>query len=249
MTLDAETLPAPGSSLLNNASVFLDLDGTLLEIAPRPDAVRVDGRLHRLMGALSRRLDGRLAIVSGRSGEDVHALFGAPHFPIAGSHGAELRWPDGRITSMAARRDGEWDDFSALAQRYPGVLIERKPFGVALHYRLEPEAEQDCRRRAQEVALRRDLHLQTGKMVIELKPKAVDKGSAVAALWREPPMAGGIPIFVGDDDTDEAGFAMAAQLGGVGVLVGAPRNTNARYRLGGVAETLDWLERACGLTT
>lgn len=242
-----QTLPPPDADLLKGASLFLDFDGTLVDIVSRHDAVIVEERLARLLRDLKNVLNGRLAIVSGRSVEDLARLLGELGFAAAGGHGAEIRRPDGRVHFAVAplTLDPDW---TPLITRFPKVVIERKPFGFAVHYREAPEAERECQRVAAELAQTHGLGLQSGKMVIELKPKGVDKGSAVARLMSEPPMSQGRPIFVGDDDTDEAGFAMAAKLGGAGVLVGARSVTQAKYQLSSVAKTLAWLERAVGRT-
>lgn len=248
MELDAKDLPP--RDLLCGASLFLDFDGTLVEIAARHDAVSVEGRVQRLMIALDKSLAGRVAIISGRSAGEVRALFGQLALAIGGSHGLEIHWPDGRVSERTPRRGEEIPAFRLddLSERYPGVIVERKPFGVALHYRLAPEAEPACRERAAELAEAFGFAVQAGKMVVELKAAGADKGGAVEAFMSVPPMSAGVPIFVGDDETDEAGFAAAAKLGGAGVLVGSPRATHARYRLGSVEETLQWLEEACEAT-
>jgi trehalose 6-phosphate phosphatase len=145
---------------------------------------------------------------------------------------------------MEAQTQSALARLNALAQRYPGVVIERKPFGFAIHYRLSPEAEASCYDFAAHIAKDTGLALQPGKMVVELKAANANKGRAVESFMREPPMTGTRPIFVGDDETDEAGFAMAALLGGAGVLVGATRSTAAVYQLPGVNEALTWLGAA-----
>jgi trehalose 6-phosphate phosphatase len=133
---------------------------------------------------------------------------------------------------------------SGLKLLHPGILVEEKPFGLALHFRSAPEAEADCLALAGNLAAQTGLVLQTGKKVIELRQGGADKGTAVLALMARPPMAGGRLVFVGDDDTDEAGFAAASLLGGAGVLVGPARPTAASYQLTSVGQTLDWLEEA-----
>lgn len=247
MTSDpVQFLPTPPLDLLNVASLFLDFDGTLVELASRHDAVTVEAELHALIAALLLRLQGRLAIVSGRPASEIRKLFGEPIFLISGSHGTEFHWPDGRVSAppeyefapaMVARLD-------ALAAERPGVFVERKPFGVAVHYRLAPECEKACIALAEQIAKETGLVVQPGKMVIELKFAAAHKGVAVERLMQEEPMRAGRPIFIGDDMTDEAGFAASARLGGAGVLVGAPRPTAAAYRLANVADTLVWLHSA-----
>jgi len=236
----------PPADLLVGASLFLDFDGTLVDIVDRPDAVAVDAPLAMLMEELADRLQGRLAIISGRPRAEIEALFGHCAFAVGGSHGLELRWPDGRSKSpeppsnlprlIARLRDA--------ATRYPGTLVEEKPFGVALHYRAAPQHEGACRHLAQALAEESGLSLQPGKMVFELRMRGADKGAALVALLDEPPMRGTRPIFMGDDLTDEDAFRTAAERGGAGILVGPPRATAARYRLPDVTAVRAWLEAA-----
>ena len=131
--------------------------------------------------------------------------------------------------------------------QHPGVLVEVKPFGIAIHYRLAPTAADACRLFAAGIAEETGYTLQAGKMVLELKIDATDKGDAVNALMRSPPMRGTRPVFIGDDETDEAGFLMARRLGGAGILVGPLRPSAAIYRLDTVEDTLRWLETAGGV--
>jgi trehalose 6-phosphate phosphatase len=243
---DAHLLGLPPDDLLVNASVFLDFDGTLVEIAPRPWDVRVDDRLTRLLNMLSTKLQGRIAVVSGRPVKQLRALFSCVRVPLAGSHGAEIAWPDSSVyTSRAASPDPEIvARIHAFQHEHPGIVVEEKPFGIAIHYRLAPWEEAGCRRLAESLAREAGYEIQTGKQVVELKTSSITKASAVARFMEEPPMAGTRPVFLGDDDTDEAGFALARRLGGCGVLVGAPRSTTAVYGLRDVSRALDWLERA-----
>lgn len=234
----------PPVELLRGASLFLDFDGTLVDIAERPDAVRVDARLRSVMHALHARLAGRIAVVSGRPAAEVRALLGAD-IAIVGSHGMEFA---GRVPERPAGLDEALAAMRALAVRYPGVLAEDKPLGAGLHFRLCPAAEAECLALAGALAEAHGLHLQPGKMMVEVRAAGGDKGSAVRALMREPGAAGTRPVFMGDDLTDEPGFAAAAELGGAGVLVGEPRATAARYRLAGVEATLAWLEAAAADT-
>lgn len=243
-------LPSPPLNLLRGASLFLDFDGTIVPIAARPDSVVVVPRLRDVLALLSACLDGRLALVSGRAAFDVRRLLDEPPFPIAGSHGLELLWPDGRLNAPGPPIElhalqAELDELRA---HYPAVFVEPKPYGAALHYRQAPQAEDACRDLAFDLAARSGLIVMAGKMVFEIRLPGADKGSAVEALTIEPPMAGSRPIFIGDDLTDEAGFAAVARLGGAGVLVGAPRDTAATYRLDDVEATLGWLEHAAGVS-
>lgn len=238
--------PAPPADILAGASLFLDFDGTLVELAARPDAVRVSARLKTLMRRLLMRLDGRVAIVSGRAAADVRALFGEPGFVVSGSHGMEFHFPDGEAV-LAPRPEsltavlGAMRDFASAR---PGVIVEDKPLGAALHFRALPEAGPDCVSAAADLAARHGLRLQSGKMMIEVRADGGDKGLALRRLMTRTPMAGTRPVFLGDDDTDEPGFVAAAELGGAGILVGSDRVTAARYRLADVTAVLDWLEQA-----
>lgn len=239
-----DTLPPPPPDLLSGASLFLDFDGTLVGIQSRPTDVVVDGALKLLMERLSARLGGRLAIISGRPSEQVSEMFGHVTFAIAGSHGLELRWPDGRTMSAPPPPNLEAvaTEMEGLKTRYPAIVVERKPFGVALHYRLAPEAGRDCGVLAAVLGQRTGLQVQPGKMVVELRAAWADKGTALSFLMAGREMAGTRPMFVGDDETDEAAFEAANRLGGAGVLVGSPRATAASYRLPDVDSTLRWLE-------
>jgi trehalose 6-phosphate phosphatase len=243
----ATPLPRPPVSLLTEASLFLDFDGTLVDIAERPEKVVVGDRIVRLIGLLASKLHGRLAILTGRPVDQIGALLGHPPLMLGGSHGLELRWPDGRTS--AAQRPTNLAKLIArmqdLQRCYPGVRVEEKPYGAALHYREAPEAEDACRVLTLALAAETGLRLQPGKMVFEVSAQGADKGAALKAFMDEPPMAGTIPVFLGDDRTDEAGFGMAATFGGAGILVGAPRQSLARYRLIDVESALAWLEAAC----
>lgn len=231
---------------LDAAALFLDFDGTLVEIAARPELVRVDSRLAALMTRLAARLHGRLAVISGRPAGDIAALFGGPSFAIAGSHGLELWHADGRRTAAPrpAAMDAVRAELNAFAARDEGLLVEDKPMGVALHYRLAPRHGDAADALAGRLAAEHGLLLQPGKMMVEVRSGAANKGSALASLMREPLMASARPVFLGDDHTDEPAFEAAVTLGGQGILIGPERPTAATHRLPDVAATLDWLEHA-----
>jgi trehalose 6-phosphate phosphatase len=236
----------PPLDRFNGASLFLDFDGTIVELARTPDAVVVSDRVRSLLSRLVRYLDGRVAIVSGRDASEVRRLIGLPQISIAGSHGIDLHMADGRLIGPQRPEalDSAIAELQSFASSRPGLLVEIKTFGCALHYRQCPDAELVCREVAGMLAERHGLHLQTGKMVVELRGAEGDKGSAVRQLMAEPDMLDTRPIFIGDDDTDEPAFLAAKTLGGAGVLVGAPRQSEALYRLPSVSDTLDWLERS-----
>jgi trehalose 6-phosphate phosphatase len=236
-------LDLPPSRLPARASLFLDFDGTLVDLIDRPDAVQVTDRVRALVAALCARLEGRLAIVTGREAAFVREKLGISYVGIAGSHGQEIHFPDGttEIPKAPAALGEAGDALTQYAAAHEGVLVERKPLGVALHYRMAPHLEGWSRALAEELAAAHGLHLQPGKMMVELRAPGGDKGSAVARFLDTPPFAGTVPVMLGDDLTDEPGFAAAAAHGGWGVLVGPQRHTAASYRLEGVQHVLAWL--------
>jgi trehalose 6-phosphate phosphatase len=241
-------LTPPGHALLVDASLFLDFDGTLVDLAPRPDDIIVDTRLKALLSRLAVVLHGRLAIISGRPICQLRQLIGRIPLSLSGSHGAEILWPDGTVSGSTPpdSLDKIAQEMSHLQEVYSGIVIERKPYGVALHYRGAPQAEALCRDLAIALSRLNGLVLQAGKMVFELRAPGADKGSALRLLFNNHAMAGTKPIFIGDDDTDEAAFIAAAELGGAGILVGPERPTAAHFRLEDVAATIEWLETICG---
>lgn len=235
-------LPAPSQGW----ALFLDFDGTLVEIADRPDAVRVERHLAGTLGRLSGLLGGAVAIISGRPLAEIDQHLSPARLPAAGLHGLQLRpLPDTPADSPVAERipsriAARLRDF---AERN-GLLLEHKGLAVALHYRNRPELADACRALAQEVV--RDapgLHVLEGKMVLEVKPAGGDKGEAVRAFMERPPFRGRVPVFVGDDVTDEDGFRAANEMGGFGVKVGAGP-TSAHYRAESVPVFLAWLDQA-----
>jgi trehalose 6-phosphate phosphatase len=236
--------PAP---LTPDAALFLDFDGTLVELAGAPDGIVVDDALRYLLIRLGERLDGRLAIVSGRSVAQLDAFLGdcLAGVAVVGSHGAETRAAGGTL-AVPARPDALAAAEAALHDRFgaeDGIVIERKTLGVAVHYRHNPALEAEARALVAAHAAA-PLVAQPGKMMAELRLGGVDKGTAIAALLTEPPFAGHHPVFLGDDVTDEDGFRAVAAAGGTGVLVGARRESAATHRLPDVAAVHDWLRAA-----
>ncbi|WP_231727393.1 MULTISPECIES: trehalose-phosphatase [unclassified Sphingomonas] len=241
-------LARPPSALGDGAALFLDFDGTLVAIAARPDAVCVSPDLPALIQRLRDRLGGRLAIISGRALDDLDALLELPDIAASGSHGAELRWPDGtrQPVNRPVALDGITAQLHAFAADHSGTLVEAKPLGVALHHRGAPDAADACAAIMQHFAESEGFALQTGKMVHELRLPGSTKGDAVRAFMADPQFAGSVPVFVGDDVTDEEGFLAVAGFGGLGVLVGELRETAARARLDDVAAVHDWLSGLVG---
>ena len=227
-------------------ALFLDVDGTLLEIMPRPDEVRVTVRLRRLLDAASRSLDGALALVSGRSIAALDRIFAPSSLPAAGLHGLERRdargrvhYPSGYAERIGAARRG----LLAFVQSEPGLLLEDKGATLALHFRNAPALADECRRRIGIAcaAAGDDFHVQPGKMVLELKPSGQDKGTAIMDFMSEAPFKGRIPVFIGDDVTDENGFSAVNALGGISIRVGASAYSAARHIAAGVPDIHQWL--------
>ena len=239
-------VPGAPPARLAGVSLFFDFDGTLAEIAPTRDAVRVAPSLIESLDALTTVTRGAVAIVSGRSIAQLDALIGpfARRIAIAGSHGAERRLP-GEAPTMVARPpalDAALAELAAYAGAQ-GLLFEDKSLGGALHYRAAPAAEAAAIAAAGAIAAAHDVHLQRGRMMVELRADG-DKGRALDALLATPAMAGTRPLFFGDDVTDEDGFVAAAAAGGGGVLVGDTRPTAALWHLSGVPAVHDWIGAA-----
>lgn len=227
-------------------ALFLDVDGTLIEIADDPESVVVPNRLKVLFEKLASATDGAIALISGRPIEQIDRLLAPSRLPIAGVHGLERRAADGRLTQQAQFRDlldPLRGPLTAFVHDHPGLLLEDKHFGFALHYRRRPELQTLVQQFVDGLGSRLPdgLGLLRGRMVVEIKPDGTDKGKALQAFMREPPFAGRTPVFIGDDVTDEAGFATVNALGGVSVKVGAGASA-AHCRLTGVDAVLDWLE-------
>jgi len=228
---------------------FLDLDGTLIAIAATPSAVQVPEELPQMLERLSQRVGGALAVVSGRTLDALRELLAPFDPPVAGLHGLECRDAAGTVHRLNAPDglDAIRARLGRLADERQGLLLEDKGMALALHYRQAPQLEGVARRAAEEVlAAHPGFTLLAGKMVFEIKPDGADKGSAVRTFMAQAPFAGRRPIFVGDDVTDEYGFAAANEMAGLSVLVGPLRETAAQYRLDGVEECWSWLARAGG---
>jgi trehalose 6-phosphate phosphatase len=244
----------PGESrapppLDSGSALFLDVDGTLLEIAPRPELVRVPRGLPALIDRVASQRDAALALISGRRMDQLDALFQPWHGAAAGLHGLERRRADGTTESglddeSKAALDRLRPKLAALAADGGGLLLEDKGGALALHYRAAPQREPEIRAFA--AALGREaasaLRLIAGKMVIEFQQRTANKGVAIATFLSEPPFLGRQPIFVGDDTTDEDGFVEIRRRGGVAIRVGLSGATAANYRLPSVGAVLAWLE-------
>lgn len=245
-TAAGESLRAPSVPDLGRIALFADLDGTLAPIGATPDAVKPDASRRRLLDALARALQGRLAVISGRSLGDLDRVLEGRVPAVAAVHGLVRRTADGRLIAAGgdARVGEALAAFSAFAKADPGLLVEDKVAAVALHYRGAPAAGEACRDLARRVGACLGLIVQEGDMVVELRAPGPDKGGAVAAFMAEAPFAGFTPVFIGDDLTDEHGFEAARQLSGYGVVVGPRRPTAALFALADVSAAQTWLRRA-----
>ncbi len=240
----AQPLPAPS----RDWAVFLDVDGTLLELAATPEAAVVPDELPRQLEALAHVLDGAAALISGRPIAALDRLFRPLRLAAAGLHGGELR----RAAGGAVMRSPPCAALLAIRARLerfaasrPGVLVEDKGGAIAVHYR---QAEQE--RAALEALARRAVAEADDGLVVmpahgafEIKPGAFDKGMAIATLMRGAPFHGRVPVFIGDDRTDEDGFAALETYAGHGIRVGRDGDSRARWRIDDPAAVRRWLAR------
>jgi len=244
-----DPLATPPPLEASGHALFLDLDGTLAPIAAHPADVGPEARRTFILRRLVERFDRRVALVSGRTVDEIAAITENAVPAIAGVHGLQRRDARGEESNALADPDlvQAREVFDALAAAQPGLLVEDKGVSVTLHYRARPAACEAVREAARRLEASTGLILQEGDMVAEMRTAGDDKGAAVDRFLAEWPFQGARPIFVGDDLTDEDGFLAAEAAGGYGVLVGAAtRRTIARYRLADPQAVLDWLEAAIG---
>lgn len=225
---------------------FFDLDGTLAEIKPHPDQVEIPDAILQGLHTLATASNGALALISGRSMTELDALAQPFRFPLAGVHGAERRDINGKNhivhLPQAIARDISVQLHTAVAT-LPGVEIETKGMAFALHYRQAPQHEAALLNLAQRITQTwPQLSLQQGKCVVEIKPRGSSKGEAIAAFMQEAPFIGRTPVFLGDDLTDESGFAVVNRSDGISVKVGVGE-TQACWRLASVPDVWHWLDR------
>ena len=208
---------------LGRIALLLDLDGTLLDIAPAPDLVVVPPGLIDTLRILRERLGGALAVITGRPIETIDRLLRDAPYAVAGEHGGAVRHaPDEPVerARQVAPSDEMLDKAERLARAHPGALLEVKASGFTMHYRAVPDAAVELLA-GLEALLRgsTEFELLSGKMMWEVRPHGVDKGNAVRALMERAPFAGRMPVFIGDDVTDEAAIEAAEAMGGVGLRV------------------------------
>ena len=228
-------------------SVFLDVDGTLLDLAERPSEVTAPAELLDALARTERKLDGALALISGRPIEELDRLFAPLRLRASGVHGAQVRF-DPRAAPREAPGATElpsslWTALTQAVSRFPGAFAENKRFSFAVHYRLAPKSEPELRAavmRVLEAHPETRVEVMDAHWVIELKAPGWDKGRAIELFLASPPFRGRTPIFVGDDTTDEAGFAVVSARGGFAYSVGRAR-PGAVGAFACPQEVRDWL--------
>jgi trehalose 6-phosphate phosphatase len=236
-------LPAPRPDW----AYFFDIDGTLVDIAPSPSEVRLERELIELIERLYKVTGGALALISGRSIADIDSIFHGMTLPVAGQHGIERRNARGQLSRhefSLERLDEPRARLEEVAARHRGLLLEDKGLCLALHYRQAPALASYAHRlmRTVQSEVGPDYTLQRGKKIVEIKPSGRDKGKAVTEFMAEKPFQGRLPVFVGDDATDEYGFAVVNSLGGHSIKVGGGRSA-ARWRIRDVDTVRAWLAR------
>lgn len=227
-------------------ALFLDLDGTLIDIAAAPDAVRIPADLGPLLGLVSRHLDGAVAIVTGRLLSDLDALLAPLRLAAAGLHGMEWRTHgEGEISvAQVETVDAIRGAVAEIALARAGIMLEDKGKALALHYRNAPEHQPWLTSQVDAVlASHPGLKAMPGKMVLEIKPAAVSKYTAVRQFMRQPPFLGRVPVFIGDDVTDQDGFRAALEAGGLAIAVAERPDEQASMTLAAPMAVRDWLAR------
>jgi trehalose 6-phosphate phosphatase len=229
-------------------ALFLDVDGTLLDLAGRPGDVTTPAGLLDSLGKAERKLGGAVALISGRTIRELDHLFAPSRFRAAGVHGAEIRSdPDGEIRRLPGARELPqtlWIALEDLLREFPGTFAENKGFSYAVHYRLAPAGAEARLRHAVlrliETEADAPVEVLNAHCAIELKAPGADKGRAIASFLVTPPFIDRTPIFVGDDTTDEAGFAVVSERGGSAYSVGA-RRPGTVGAFAGPQDVRDWL--------
>ena len=227
-------------------ALFLDIDGTLLDLAPTPSQVVVPPELPGLLKALGGVLGGAVAVISGRTLADIDALLCPLTIAAAGQHGAEIRLQDGTIERLGAvggALESLMPRVAAFAAARPGLLVENKGMTIAVHCRQVPQYQAELGRFLGDLAAEQGKLIETirGHRVFEIKPRNFNKRTAVEHFMRAAPFAGRLPVFIGDDRTDEDGFAAAQAQGGVAIRVGPDAPSVATRRIANPARTRAFL--------
>jgi trehalose 6-phosphate phosphatase len=218
-------LPQPLNLIAGEIGLFLDVDGTLLDLAPRPEEVLVSPGLLADLTTAEHALDGALALVSGRPIAVLDSLFAPLQLRAAGVHGAEIRHCPGAAAEILAPRtlpSEAWYRLMDLLGDFPGTYAENKGFSFAVHYPKDVDAKTFAAALSSLMALDpvSGQEMLSGRNVFEIKPRGFDKGTAIERFMAKPPFSGRKPIFIGDDEIDRAGFAVALALGGFAFSVG-----------------------------
>ena len=232
--------------------LFLDVDGTLIEFTDTPLETQADSKIKALLAEVAERLGGALALVSGRSIEYLDALFEPLRLPVAGLHGVQRRGATGVVHGPGdtdAQLDLPRRAIKALVAANPGTSLEDKGRTIAIHYRLSPRSEHILRDSLAIIAapLGTRYHIQDGNMVLEIKPSGYTKATAIAAFLAEPPFSGRMPVFVGDDLTDQDGFRVVEEKGGISIAVG--NRVRGQYNVENAAAVRQWLQGIAAMTT
>jgi trehalose 6-phosphate phosphatase len=227
-------------------ALFLDVDGTLLEIAATPDRVRVPSSLRNTLQIAFEREEGAFALLSGRALDDLDGLFSPCVFPASGKHGLEVRLPSGKVIRTGIDRsvlDRARSWLGLLQKEHRGLLLEDKGVALAMHFRLAPRLAPEVEMVMNEMSaeLGDAFIVRQGKCVFELMPRGFHERTAIHLLMKEPEFAGRTPVFVGDDPTDEVAFQAVNEMGGHSIRVGKLEETSARYRFSNVSTVVAWL--------
>ena len=241
-----QTLPPPSL----HWCLFLDVDGTLIELTDSPLDTVAEPELKALLGQVSERLGGAVALVSGRSIQYLDALFDPLRLPAAGLHGVERRKASGVMHGASfvdAQLNAARTAVDALVRAHPGTSVEDKGRTIAVHYRMAPQSETPVRQSLAAIAqpLGSNYHIQEGNMVLEIKPRGFTKAGAIKAFMTEPPFSGREPVFVGDDLTDQDGFRLVEDRGGISIAVGD--RVHGQYRFDDAAAVRSWLRAIAAL--
>ena len=247
LSLAAPPPPPPRHIPLDQCAIFLDVDGTLLEFRERPSDVRADAQLIQLLRVLTRRCHGATALISGRAIVDLDHIMSPDRFPASGMHGFERRNASGAYVHRQQPQPSALEEIRetlrGLVASHPRLLLEDKGFALAVHFRQAPELEDTVRGTIDALGnLRAEgLRVQHGHLVVEVTPTGVSKASALVEFMREVPFKGRLPLYIGDDLTDEPAFKWANMVGGWSLAVKPRAATAARFSLSSVAEVRTWL--------
>jgi trehalose 6-phosphate phosphatase len=238
----------PGPSL--DWCLFLDVDGTLIELTDTPSQTVADPEIKTLLRDLSVRLDGAVALVSGRQIATLDQLFTPLTLPSSGLHGIERRTAEGALqggTFIDSTLDDARAAIKLFVEAHPGALLEDKRRTVAIHFRMAPQAAVEAEELAAGIVeqLGKQYQIQPGDMMLEIKPRGFTKATAIRAFMQEPPFSGRRPVFIGDDLTDQDGFPAVESMGGISIGVGD--RVQGQYHLDTVSQVRDWLKQIVNL--